>query len=84
MRMAAAALSGCLFFYGAARASLEDGLVMVGPMVHYNFGGSAGSGWSFAVEASYWKGLLGWDAGIEFDMRKRVRVYAWPAWPWVP
>lgn len=67
-------LIACLFA-GASCAHGRDALLMVGPMVHYNFGGASGSGWSFALEASYWSGFTALDWGVEIDLRKQVRIY---------
>lgn len=68
-------LAAILLLAVTARASLDDGVTLFGPMVHYNFGGSDRSGWSFAIEVSRWKGLVGIDGGVEIDLRRQVRIY---------
>lgn len=53
-------------------------VAMLGPMIHYNFGWH-GDAFSFGLEGSYWPDDLapwGMDAGIEFDLRGRARLYA--------
>lgn len=57
----------------------DAGYLAFGPMFHRNIAwGGQGARWSFAWEMSYWPrtGVVGYDAGLEFDTRKTVRLYA--------
>ncbi|MCH7764304.1 MAG: hypothetical protein IIB95_11310 [Candidatus Marinimicrobia bacterium] len=56
----------------------EFSLGLIGPTIHYNFGGEK-KHWSFGLELSYWEfPEKGWpvsvDLGIEFE-RGKLRIY---------
>lgn len=65
-----------------ARALPRDVFLAIGPMLHFNIPNSVGgpAGVSLALEGSYWdlRDRIPWgaDIGIEYDFRKRTRIYA--------
>ena len=59
--------------------SSDESYIVVGLMAHRNIPwGGQGAAWGFGLELSYWdrERPVGYDAGIEFDTRKAVRLYA--------
>ena len=74
-----------LLWVGISSKSFAQGpYVTFGPMVHFNFSND-GYHFSWGVESAYWQdasessishGILGADLGIEFERKKKIRLYS--------